>query len=175
MAHKSDFDKFYYFIVVTGVVVLLANLYYYAHPFWKSLGWTHEIADSLMVKLRVGGTFSGPWKTKALAMGLFAISLITRYGKGKKTPWWLIGAGGAIGCALYLLPIKDALLYIISTVAGTGPSVPSVATSVGSMKPRTTGRRHSSRTESFRIPTTPSIFRRYISITRGFTRAGSMS
>lgn len=119
MAHKSDFDKFYYFIVVTGVVVLLANLYYYAHPFWKSLGWTHEIADSLMVKLRAGGTFSGPWKTKALAMGLFAISLITRYGKGKKTPWWLIGAGGAIGFVLYLLPIKDALLYIISTVAGT--------------------------------------------------------
>lgn len=119
MAHKSDFDKFYYFIVVTGVVVLLANLYYYAHPFWKSLGWTHEIADSLMAKLRAGGTFSGPWKTKALAMGLFAISLITRYGKGKKTPWWLIGAGGAIGFVLYLLPIKDALLYIISTVAGT--------------------------------------------------------
>lgn len=119
MAHKSDFDKFYYFIVVTGVVVLLANLYYYAHPFWKSLGWTHEIADSLMVKLRAGGTFSGPWKTKALAMGLFAISLITRYGKGKKTPWWLIGAVGAVGFALYLLPIKDALLYIISTVAGT--------------------------------------------------------
>ena len=119
MAHKSDFDKFYYFIVVAGVVILLANLYYYAHPFWRSLGWTHEIADSLMVKLRAGGTFSGPWKTRALAMGLFAISLVTRYGKGKKTPWWAIGVGGAAGSALYLFPIRDPLLYILSTVSGT--------------------------------------------------------
>ena len=119
MAHKSDFDKFYYFIVVTGVVILLANLYYYAHPLWRSLGWTHEIADSLMVKLRAGGTFSGEWKTKVLAMGLFAISLVTRYGKGKKTPWWLIGTGCAAGSVLYLLPVRGPLLYVLSTVAGT--------------------------------------------------------
>lgn len=119
MAHKSDFDKFYYFIVIAGVVVLLANLYYFAHPLWRSLGWTHGIADSLMVKLRAGGTFSGAWKTKALAMGLFAISLVTRYGRGRKTGWRIIGAAGAAGAVLYLLPARDPVLYVLSTLTGT--------------------------------------------------------
>ena len=119
MAHKSDFDKYYYFIAVTGVLVLLVNLYYFANPLWRSLGWTHGIADTLMVRLRAGGTFSGAWKSKALAMVLFAITLVTRYGKGRKTSWWLIGAVGGAGLLLYLLPVRNPVLYVVSTLAGT--------------------------------------------------------
>lgn len=119
MAHKSDFDKYYYFIVIIGVVVLLVNMYYYAHPLWRSLGWTHHIADRLMLKLRVGGTFSSPLKTKSLAMLLFAITLVTRYGRGKKTPWIVLGIAGGVGMLLYLFPVHDPRLYVCTTLAGT--------------------------------------------------------
>lgn len=118
MAHKSDFDKFYYFMVVAGVVILLVNLYYYAHSLWKAFGVTHEIADSFMFKLRAGGAFSGPWKTKLLAMGLFAASLVTRYGKGAKANWWLIAGVIAGGNAVYLIPFRAPALYVIATLIG---------------------------------------------------------
>ena len=118
MAHKSDFDKFYYFMVVTGVVVLLVCLYYYAHPLWRSLGWTHDIADGFVIRLRDGGVFSSPWKTKGLAMALLAASLVTRYGKGRKTPWWAIGIGLVVGGAVYFCSHPEPLLFLIETLAG---------------------------------------------------------
>ena len=118
MAHKSDFDKFYYFMVVAGVVVLLVNLYYYAHPLWSALGVTHEIADSFMLKLRAGGAFDGAWKSKLLAMGLFAATLITRYGKGAKANWWLIAGVIAGGNVLYLIPFREPSLYVLATLIG---------------------------------------------------------
>ena len=118
MAHKSDFDKFYYFMVVTGVLILVVNLYYYAHPLWRSLGWTHEIADSFIFKLRRGGAFDAAWKTKAVAMALLAATLVTRYGKGKKSSWWLIAGVIAGGGVMYFLPVRTPSLYILLTVLG---------------------------------------------------------
>ena len=118
MAHKSDFDKFYYFMIVTGVIILLVNLYYYVHPFWRALGWTHEIADGFMLKLRSGGVFSAPWKSKCLAMLLLAASLLTRYGKGKKTPWWIIFLSLAIGGGLYVFSQSQPILYLAETLTG---------------------------------------------------------
>ena len=118
MAHKSDFDKFYNFMVVTGVAIMMANLYYFVHPLWRGLGWTHWIADSLMLRLRSGGAFSGSWKTKALAMVLFAATLVTRYGKGRKTPWWAIALVIAAGGAAFFFPLRTPVSYLVLTVLG---------------------------------------------------------
>ena len=118
MAHKSDFDKFYYFMVVAAVVVLAANLYYYAHPLWRSLGWTHEVTDGLVLKLRAGGVFSDAWRTKALSMLLLAACLVTRYGKGKKTPWWLIALALTGGGVLYFHSHQQPLQYLVETLSG---------------------------------------------------------
>jgi len=119
MAHKSDFDKFYYFMVVTGTVVLLVNIYYYAHPLWRSMGWTHEVADSLMLKLRSGGVFVAPWKSKSFGMLLLAASLVTRSGRGKKMPWWTVGVALAAGLALFFLADGNTpLKYVVLTLSG---------------------------------------------------------
>lgn len=119
MAHKSDFDKFYYFMVVAGVVILLANLYYYAHPLWRSMGWTHEVADSLMLKLRSGGVFSSPWKSKSFGMLLLAATLVTRSGRGKKMPWWAVWTALAVGLVLFFLASHaNAPGYVIITLFG---------------------------------------------------------
>ena len=118
MAHKGDFDKFYYFMVVAAVVVLVANLYYYAHPLWRSLGWTHEVTDGLVLKLRAGGVFSDAWRTKALSMLLLAACLVTRYGKGKKTPWWLIALALTGGGVLYFHSHQQPLQYLVETLSG---------------------------------------------------------
>ena len=120
MAHKSDYDRFYLFMIVSAVFFLLVNLYYYVHPFWKGLGWTHEIADTFIMKLRRGGVFAGPWKTKAVALVLLAASLVTRYGKGRKTPWPYIAGMIAVGGFLYFFPFREPLAYLYGTVIGTG-------------------------------------------------------
>lgn len=118
MAHRSDFEKFYYFFVVTGVIVLLVNLYFYAHPLWRSYGWTHEIPDTLMIRLRAGGVFEGAWKTKGLAMLLFAFSLVTRCGRGKKTPWWGITAALSVGSSVYFFSRPRPVIYVLETILG---------------------------------------------------------
>lgn len=120
MAHKSEYDKYYFFMVVAAVFFLLVNLYYYVHPFWRQMGWTHGIADTFVLKLRRGGVYSGPWKTKAIAIVLLAATLVTRYGKGKKTPWMQIVAYIALGGTLYFIPFREPLAYLWGTLAGTG-------------------------------------------------------
>jgi len=119
MAHKSDFDKYYYFMVVSGVVIMLVNLYYYAHPFWKSMGWTHEVADTFMFKLRSGGAFTSSWKTKLFGMLLLAASLVTRTGKGARMPWWQVSVAMLSGLALYFFaPVNDSTKYLALTLTG---------------------------------------------------------
>lgn len=118
MAHKSDYEKYFYFMVVAGVVVMLANFYYYAHPLWHSIGLTHQVADYIAMKLRQGGVFSGAWKTKTLALVLIAATLVTRFGKGRKTPWKVILGALSIGGVIYYMPVRDPAMYISLSTLG---------------------------------------------------------
>lgn len=119
MAHKSEFDKFYFYLILFGAVILMANIYYYSRPMLGNLGIGGEIVDGIMLKLRSGGLFSSPFKTKGIAMLLLAFSLVTRNGKGKKTEWWAIGVGIVIGSVLYFVYVHNPRLYFILTMLGT--------------------------------------------------------
>ena len=118
MAHKSDYDKVYFCLALVGVAVLSVNLYYYGRPLFGPPGIVTGILDSMMLKLRSEGVFDSPLKTKGLSLALFALCLVVRGGKGKKTPWWSIMAALAVGGILYVIPFRGAVAHIFFTVSG---------------------------------------------------------
>ena len=101
-----------------AVVILISNLYYYCHPLLKVMHLTAQPLDYLMQGLRRGGFFSTPLKTKGAAMLILGICSVVRSGKGRKVEPWLLAGVGLAGGALYLIPFRNPLLYLIATLSG---------------------------------------------------------
>ncbi len=117
-ANKQEYEKVYFFIVITAYVILAMNIYYYAHPVFASMGLTHPAARKILLGLREGGFFRTPLLTKSWAFALMVISHIVRSGKGRKVNWWLVAATLSAGLALYLVYPKAEAVYIVTTVTG---------------------------------------------------------
>ena len=117
-ANKQEYEKVYFFIVITAYVILAMNIYYYAHPVFASMGLTHPAARKILLGLREGGFFRTPLLTKSWAFALMVISHIVRSGKGRKVNWWLVAATLSAGLALYLVYPKAEAAYIATTVTG---------------------------------------------------------
>lgn len=107
-------------MTLIGGVILLVNVYYYAHPLLKEFGLTSLIVDAIFLKLRSGGVFSTPYLTKGLALLLLGLCLITRSGKGWKINWWWIIFAGVLGAFLYFVTPHGIELYLVSTTLGLG-------------------------------------------------------
>ena len=67
---KQEFEKYFFFMIMAGAVILLANVYYYTHPLMERMGLTHDFSDALFIKLHQGGVFSHSAKTKLMALVL---------------------------------------------------------------------------------------------------------
>ena len=120
MERRSEYNKYYSTMTLIGGVVLLVNVYYYAHPLLKEFGLTSEVVDVIFVKLRMGGVFRTPTITKGLALLLLGLCLITRSGKGWKINWWYIIFAGVLGALLYFIAPSKVELYLICTGLGLG-------------------------------------------------------
>ena len=118
MAHRSEYDKYYSAMTVVGCLLLLVNLYYYVHPLLSSMGLTAEIADLIVYKLRSGGVFVAPYRTKLLGMGLIAAGLVTQTGKGTGVSWTTVVCSGVLGAGLFLFPFLNPVTYLITTCIG---------------------------------------------------------
>ena len=118
MAHRSEYDKYYSAMTVVGCLLLLVNLYYYVHPLLSSMGLTVEIADLIVYKLRSGGVFVAPYRTKLLGMGLIAAGLVTQTGKGTGVSWTTVVCSGVLGAGLFLFPFLNPVTYLITTCIG---------------------------------------------------------
>jgi hypothetical protein len=118
MAHRSEYDKYYSAMTVVGCLLLLVNLYYYVHPLLSSMGLTAEIADLIVYKLRSGGVFVAPYRTKFLGMGLIAAGLVTQTGKGTGVSWTTVVCSGVLGAGLFLFPFLNPVTYLITTCIG---------------------------------------------------------
>ena len=44
---KQEFEKYFFFMIMAGAVILLANVYYYTHPLMERMGLTHDFSDAL--------------------------------------------------------------------------------------------------------------------------------
>lgn len=120
MERRSEYNKYYSTMTLIGGIILLVNVYYYAHPLLKELGLTSQIVDAIFLKLRSGGVFSTPYLTKGLALLLLGLCLITRSGKGWKINWWWIIFAGVLGAFLYFVTPHGIELYLVSTTLGLG-------------------------------------------------------
>ena len=118
MAPRSEYDKYYSAMTVVGCLLLLVNLYYYVHPLLSSMGLTTEIADLIVYKLRSGGVFVAPYRTKLLGMGLIAAGLVTQTGKGTGVSWTTVVCSGVLGAGLFLFPFLNPVTYLITTCIG---------------------------------------------------------
>ena len=118
MAHRSEYDKYYSAMTVVGCLLLIVNLYYYVHPLLSGVGLTVEIADLIVHKLRSGGVFVTPYRTKLLGMGLIAAGLVTQTGKGTGVSWTTVVCSGVLGAGLFLFPFLDPVTYLFTTCIG---------------------------------------------------------
>ena len=118
MAHRSEYDKYYSAMTVVGCLLLIVNLYYYVHPLLSGAGLTVEIADLIVHKLRSGGVFVTPYRTKLLGMGLIAAGLVTQTGKGTGVSWTTVVCSGVLGAGLFLFPFLDPVTYLFTTCIG---------------------------------------------------------
>ena len=99
--NKQEYEKIYFFLVISSYVILTINLFYYAQPVFSASGLTHPALLKIMLGLREGGIFRTPLRTKAWAFLLMVISHAVRSGKGKQVNWWLVGTFFVVGLVLY--------------------------------------------------------------------------
>ena len=115
---KQEFEKYFFFMIMAGAVILLVNVYYYTHPLMERMGLTHDFSDALFLKLHQGGVFSHSAKTKLMALVLICPCLLSKTGRIKHISKEVIIGVGISGLVLYFLPIWFPWLYIITTLAG---------------------------------------------------------
>ena len=135
--NKQEYEKYYLFMLVFAYLVVLINTYYFAHPFYAGLGLTHKIARDVMLQLKEGGVFDGPYGTKTIALMLLVFTHVVRSGKGKKVNWWAVAGVGAAGLILYYIWPKGPAVYIITTITGflmTSWSVATVSRNLAAFK-----------------------------------------
>ena len=118
MTHRSEYDKYYSAMTLVGCLLVIVNLYYYVHPLLSQHGLTAEIADLIVGKLRSGGVFVTPYRTKLLGVGLIAAGLVTQTGKGSNVSWITVLVAAVLGAGLYLFPFYTSLLYLVTTCVG---------------------------------------------------------
>ena len=118
MAHRSEYDKYYSAMTLVGCLLVIINLYYYVHPLLSQHGLTAEIADLIVGKLRSGGVFVTPYRTKLIGIGLIAAGLVTQTGKGSNVSWITVLVSAFLGAGLYLFPFYTSLLYLVTTCVG---------------------------------------------------------
>ena len=119
MAHRSEYDKYYSAMTLVGCLLVIVNLYYYVHPLLSQHRLTAEIADLIVNKLRSGGVFVTPYRTKLIGIGLISAGLVTQTGKGSNVGWITVIVAALVGAGLYLFPYCEPLLYLITTCVGS--------------------------------------------------------
>lgn len=120
MNSKQEYEKYFYFMLLAGAIILLANLYYYCHPLLQSMKLTHPIADTMFVRLHAGGAFSVSFKTKLVSLLLICPCLLSRTGRTKDVPHKILISVGLSGGLIYFLPAWIPSLYLFTTLIGSG-------------------------------------------------------
>ena len=118
MLNKNQYEKYSYFGILFGVLLLLLNLYYYAHPLWENSGLSWYVFDNLCRRLSKSPLFSHSLKTKFAALVLISLGMFTRSSKAREVDLKVVAVVGAISAAAYIIPFPRHGLYAIFTIVG---------------------------------------------------------
>lgn len=118
MSSKREDEKHFDYMSIIGVVILMANLYYYAHPLLRSMGVTVDVIDLLFLKLREGGIFTSPAITKVISLIFLSLGILAGGRRFDSAPKHVVAIVGVISAALYFLPFKVPLIYTLATIMG---------------------------------------------------------
>ena len=118
MLNKNQYEKYFYFGILFGVLLLLLNLYYYAHPLWENSGLSWYVFDNLCRRLSKSPLFSHSLKTKFAALVLISLGMFTRSSKAREVDLKIVAVVGAISAAAYIIPFPRHGLYAIFTIVG---------------------------------------------------------
>ena len=118
MLNKNQYEKYFYFGILFGVLILLLNLYYYAHPLWKEAGLSWHMLDNLCISLSRSPLFSHSLKTKIAALVLISLGMLSRSSKAREVDLKIIAVVGVISAACYFIPFPRHGIYVIFTIIG---------------------------------------------------------
>lgn len=118
MLNKNQYEKYFYFGILFGVLLLLLNLYYYAHPLWENSGLSWYVFDNLCRRLSKSPLFSHSLKTKFAALVLISLGMFTRSSKAREVDLKVVAVVAAISAAAYIIPFPRHGLYAIFTIIG---------------------------------------------------------
>ena len=118
MLNKNQYEKYFYFGILFGVLILLLNLYYYAHPLWKEAGLSWHMLDNLCISLSRSPLFSHSLKTKIAALVLISLGMLSRSSKAREVDLKIIALVGVISAACYFIPFPRHGIYVIFTIVG---------------------------------------------------------
>lgn len=118
MSGKREDEKHFDYMSIIGVVILMANLYYYAHPLLRPMGVTVDVIDLLFLKLREGGIFTSPAITKVISLIFLSLGILAGGRRFDSAPKHMVAVVGVISAALYFLPFKAPLIYALATIMG---------------------------------------------------------
>ena len=118
MLNKNQYEKYFYFGILFGVLILLLNLYYYAHPLWKEAGLSWHMLDNLCISLSRSPLFSHSLKTKIAALVLISLGMLSRSSKAREVDLKIIALVGVISAACYFIPFPSHGIYVMFTIIG---------------------------------------------------------
>ena len=118
MADRREYEKYFDYMSIIGLAILVVNLYYYAHPLLRSIGVTVDVIDQLFMKLREGGIFRTSLLTKFLAALFLSLGILSRGKRFDSAPAHVVAVVGAVSAFFYFFPFSSALPYVISTITG---------------------------------------------------------
>lgn len=118
MSNRQQYEQYYWSMMAFAYAILFLNLYFFCHPFFAELGWSHESIRAVLIDLRNGGALDVPWKTKGIVYLLIFMSHITRTGVGKDVKWGIIIALNIIGPLLFFIRPSSMIMYAITTCVG---------------------------------------------------------
>ena len=118
MLNKNQYEKYFYFGILFGVLLLLLNLYYYAHSLWKEAGLSWHMLDNLCRSLAHSPLFSHSLKTKIAALVLISLGMLPKSSKAREVDLKIVALVGAFSAALYFLPFPRPGIYVFFTIIG---------------------------------------------------------
>ena len=118
MLNKNQYEKYFYFGILFGVLLLLLNLYYYAHPLWENSGLSWYVFDNLCRRLSKSPLFSHSLKTKVAALMLISLGMLSKSSKARDVDLKVVAIVGALSAAAYVMPFPSLWLYVFFTIVG---------------------------------------------------------